>query len=84
MTLLVTWLVFPVLLALLAVGCGLLVERLAGVRVPRALLPGLGLATLILVGQLALLTPATSPLTRSEETPTESVFRALLVMNVSA
>jgi hypothetical protein len=63
MTLLVTWLVFPALLAVLATGCGLLVERVAGLQVPRPLLPGLGLAVLILAGQLTTLTGATAELT---------------------
>jgi len=63
MTLFVTWLVFPALLALLATGCGLLVEQVARVQVPRPLLSGLGLAVLILAGQLTTLTGTTAELT---------------------
>jgi hypothetical protein len=54
---------FPLLLALLALGAGLLVERLAGVRLPFALLPALGFATLVVVSQFttwpSTLAPAT-------------------------
>jgi hypothetical protein len=63
MTLVVTWLVFPALLAVLATGCGLLVERIVRLRLRRPLLPGLGLALLILAGQLTTLTDATAELT---------------------
>lgn len=63
MTLVVTWLLFPALLAVLATGAGLLVERVARVRVNRLLLPGLGLCVLILAGQLTTLTDATSGVT---------------------
>ncbi len=42
---------FPLLLAVLACGMGLLVERLAGVRLPAALLPALGFGGLIVVSQ---------------------------------
>ena len=63
MTLVVTWLLFPALLAVLATGAGLLVERVARVRIRRLLLPGLGLCVLILAGQLTTLTGATSGLT---------------------
>jgi hypothetical protein len=63
MTLVVTWLLFPALLAVLATGAGLLVERLARVRIRRLLLPGLGLCVLILAGQFTTLFDATSGLT---------------------
>jgi hypothetical protein len=63
MTLVVTWLLFPALLAILATGAGLLVEAVARVRIRRLLLPGLGLCVLILAGQLTTLTDATSELT---------------------
>ncbi len=42
---------FPLLLAVLALGMGLLVEHLAGVRLPSALLPVLGFGGLIVVSQ---------------------------------
>jgi hypothetical protein len=37
MTLLIAWLVFPIVLGLLSLGCGLLLERSAGTRLPAAL-----------------------------------------------
>jgi hypothetical protein len=42
-SLLVTWLLFPAVLGVLALGCGLLLERAAGVRVAGVLLAPLGL-----------------------------------------
>jgi hypothetical protein len=50
-TLLVAWAVFPLLLLALAVGWGLLAELVLGVSLPRGLLPGLGLAAIIVVAQ---------------------------------
>jgi hypothetical protein len=47
-----TTLVFPVLLALLCVGTGLLIDRVSGGLLPGALLPAIGLAGLIAVSQL--------------------------------
>lgn len=55
MTLLLSWVVFPLVLALLAVGCGLLVEAAVGRHLPGALLPGIGLALLIVVAQFIVL-----------------------------
>ena len=43
------WLAFPALLIALACGCGLLVEKVAGVELPGLLVPGVGLAEIILV-----------------------------------
>jgi hypothetical protein len=41
MTLVVAWIVFPIVLALLSLGCGLLLETVSGMRLPGALLlPG--------------------------------------------
>lgn len=59
-----SWFLFPAVLTVLAVGCGLLVDRLAGGRLSRALIPIVGLAGLIVAGQLATLAAAelTSPL----------------------
>jgi hypothetical protein len=51
LTLLVTWFVFPLVLAALTVGCGLLVERVAGIDLPGALLPATGFALIIVVAQ---------------------------------
>jgi hypothetical protein len=57
------WLLFPILLIALALGCGLSVERVARVRVPGALLVPVGLATLIALGHLTTATDATAELT---------------------
>ena len=62
MTLLVTWLAFPLVLAALSLGCGLLVERAAGVPLPGALLPATGLALIIVVAQFLTLWDATAEL----------------------
>ncbi len=63
MTFLVAVLAYPALLAVLALGAGLLVGRLAGWTLGGALLIPLGLAALIVVAQLATLEPAIAPLT---------------------
>ncbi len=60
MDLLLSWVALPVLLAVLCLGCGLAVEALVGSRAPGALLPGLGLATIIVVGQFLTLSDATA------------------------
>ncbi len=49
MSLIVSWLIFPLLLAAVGAGWGVLVERLAGVSVGDALLIPLGLASVIVV-----------------------------------
>lgn len=51
MTFLVSWLAFPVVLATLALGVGLLVAAVARIEVPRALLVPLGLAGAIVLAQ---------------------------------
>ena len=61
MTLIVPWLVFPLVLALLSLGCGLLAELVAAVRLPTALLLPTGFALVIVAAQLATLTAATAP-----------------------
>ena len=52
MTLFVCWVVAPVVLALLALGCGLLVEQAAGIRLPGVLLVPLGLAVVVVAANL--------------------------------
>lgn len=42
---------FPIVLAVLAVGCGLLVERAAGVELSPAMLLPLGIATIVVIAQ---------------------------------
>jgi hypothetical protein len=58
-----SWVLFPALLVALSLGCGLLVARLARVSVPGALLVPLGLATIVVAGQLTTATDATAELT---------------------
>jgi hypothetical protein len=60
--LIVSWLVFPLVLAALSFGLGLLFERLAGIRLPGVLLPPIGFAALIVVAEFATLTDATAEL----------------------
>jgi len=55
--------VFPLLLAVLSLGSGLLVGRLAGVRVPALLVLPLGFGTLVVVAQFTTRAAATAPLT---------------------
>jgi hypothetical protein len=62
-TIIVCWIVFPVLLALLSLGAGLLVETVSGTRLPGALLPPVGLALLVVVAGFATLADATAELT---------------------
>jgi hypothetical protein len=59
---LLAWIVFPLVLALLCLGCGLLVERVSGYRLPGALLLPLGFALLIVEADLATMTGATAQL----------------------
>jgi hypothetical protein len=49
--------------ALLSTGCGLLVERLVGFRLPGALIPAVGFALIIVCGQFLTLADATAELT---------------------
>lgn len=58
----VAWLVFPLLLGALAYGCGLLIQRIAGVALPGALIPPLGLAAILVAAQLATTFDATAEL----------------------
>jgi hypothetical protein len=62
MSLLAPWLLFPVVLLALSLGCGLLVERSAGIRLDGALLVPLGLALLIVEADLVTMTDRTSQL----------------------
>jgi hypothetical protein len=58
--LIVAWLAFPLLLALLALGCGLLVERSAAIRLPGVLLLPLGLALIVVLSQIVTYWDATA------------------------
>jgi hypothetical protein len=62
MTLVLCWILFPVVLGLLALGCGLLLEPVAGVRIPGALLPAAGLAVIVVVVHFLTLDGATAEL----------------------
>jgi hypothetical protein len=62
MELFLSWVVFPVVLGLLALGCGLLLERIAGKRLAGAVLLPAGLAVVIVVGLFATLSGATADL----------------------
>src|SRR5258705_4783557 len=48
----IAWLVFPLVLLAVSLGCGLLVERIAGWHMPGALLPSVGLGLVIVVAEL--------------------------------
>jgi hypothetical protein len=50
--LLLSWIVFPLLLLLICLGCGLLVRELSGVTVSGPLLAPLGFAVVIVIGEL--------------------------------
>ena len=63
MSLVVAWLAFPLLVGALAFGCGLLVTRLSGLALPGALVPPLGLATIMVAAQFATSFDATAELT---------------------
>jgi hypothetical protein len=62
MSMVASWVLFPVVLALLCLGSGLLLELVAGMRLPRPLLLPAGLAVVVVVAQLAISTSATVPL----------------------
>src|SRR5436309_8612572 len=62
MTLIVCWVVFPLVLGLVGLGCGLVLEALAGVRLPGVLLPSAGLAMVVVVVHFTTLSDATAEL----------------------
>ena len=62
MTLIVAWVVFPLVLAVLALGCGLLLQRVSGVELRGALLLPCGLAVIVVTAGLATITDATAQL----------------------
>jgi hypothetical protein len=62
MTLFVCWVVFPLVMTLLALGCGLLAETVAGIRLPGPLIPGVGLAVIIVATHFTTLSDATAEL----------------------
>jgi hypothetical protein len=62
MTFFVAWIVFPVVLGLLSLGCGLLLEQAAGLELPGALLLPLGFVVVSLATELAHLSDRTAGL----------------------
>ena len=56
------WLLAPLVLVALCCGAGLLAERAAGVRLPGMLVPGVGLATVIVVAGIFAIADATAEL----------------------
>lgn len=60
---LVAWVLFPLVLLAVCLGCGLAVERLSGSRVQGALLLPVGLALVVVVATLATSRATTAPLT---------------------
>ena len=62
MTLLIAWVLFPLVLSLLSLGCGLLLARTADLHFPPALLVPAGFAVIVVVGGFATLSGATARL----------------------
>jgi hypothetical protein len=54
---------YPLLLAILCIGTGLLVERTTGVRMPAALVPLTGFSALVVISQFTVLSSVSAPLT---------------------
>ena len=55
MTIWIAWVVFPLVVGALSLGCGLLVERAAGIELPSPLLLPLGFAVVIVGAQFAII-----------------------------
>ncbi|HEY7396865.1 MAG TPA: hypothetical protein VH538_01070, partial [Gaiellaceae bacterium] len=62
MTMAIAWIVFPAVLSALSLGCGLLVQRAAGIEIPAPLLLPVGFALVAVAGQFAIVAGATAPL----------------------
>jgi hypothetical protein len=60
--LLTAWLIFPLLMTVLALGCGLLLERVSGTRLPGALVLPAGLAVVSAIGLFPIMSDATAEL----------------------
>src|SRR5436190_11546310 len=58
----VAWIVFPLVLTAVALGCGLLLESVAGVRLPGAVLPAAGLAVVVVATHFTTLSDSTAEL----------------------
>ncbi|MEA2150677.1 MAG: hypothetical protein QOD69_2507, partial [Solirubrobacteraceae bacterium] len=59
---LLSWILYPAVLAALCLGCGLLVDRLAARSLPRALLLPVGFAAIVVIATLLTVLDATSEL----------------------
>lgn len=59
---LVSWVLFPLLLALVSLGCGLLLERIAGVRLPGPIVPAAGFAVVVVAVHFTTLGDTTAEL----------------------
>lgn len=57
----VCWVLFPLALTAVAVGCGLLLQWVSGITLPRALLPAAGFAVVLVAGHIATASDATAP-----------------------
>jgi hypothetical protein len=62
MSLFAAWVVYPLVLLALCAGMGLLVDALAGRRLPGALVAPVGLAAIVVVGQFATIADTTAEL----------------------
>jgi hypothetical protein len=58
-----SWVAFPLVLSIICLGCGLAVESLAGTRIAGALIPAVGFAAVVALGQFLTLDDATAGLT---------------------
>ena len=61
-SLLVCWILFPLAVTAVSVGCGLLLEQTAGIRLPAGLLPAAGFAVVLVTGHIATASDATAEL----------------------
>jgi hypothetical protein len=59
---LAAWILFPLVLILVSLGCGLLLELVAGVRLPGAVLPAAGLALVVVATHFTTLSDGTAEL----------------------
>ncbi|HZO58160.1 MAG TPA: hypothetical protein VFB51_00570 [Solirubrobacterales bacterium] len=61
-SLLVCWVLFPLAVTAVSLGCGLLLERAAGIRLPAGLLAAAGFAVVLVTGHVATAADATAEL----------------------
>jgi hypothetical protein len=63
MTLFVPWVVFPLIFAVVSLGCGLLLQRAMGWRIPGALIVPSGFALIVVAASFTTMAKATAPAT---------------------